>query len=113
MFCYVLLCVHFRIAIFLKGKRKLVALLLLSYRCVVTINDMWLFLAVPWAGLQCVIVVFLLFFYFMNDVCSEYDRSNECETVFSNKIDHQIRVLPVLPFERVLSHIPHTNPWEG
>ena len=39
-------------------KRKLVALLLLSYRCIVTINVLWLFLAVPWVGLRCVIVVF-------------------------------------------------------
>ena len=36
----------------------MVALLLLSYRCIVTINVLLLFLAVPWAGLQCVIVVF-------------------------------------------------------
>ena len=42
----------------LKGKRKLVALLVLSYRCIVTINVLWLFLRVLWVGLQCVIVVF-------------------------------------------------------
>ena len=36
----------------------MVALLLLSYRCIVTINGMWLFLTVPLVGLQCVIVVF-------------------------------------------------------
>ena len=49
------------VAIFLKRKRKLVALLLLSlsYRCIVTINVLWLFLTLPWVGLQCVIVVFL------------------------------------------------------
>ena len=34
----------------------LVALLVLSYRCILTINVMWL--TVPWVGLQCVIVVF-------------------------------------------------------
>ena len=39
-------------------KRKLVALLLLSNRCIVTINVLWLFLTAPWIGLQCVIVVF-------------------------------------------------------
>ena len=39
-------------------KRKLVALLLLSYRCIVTINILWLFLTVSWVGLQCVVVVF-------------------------------------------------------
>ena len=36
----------------------LVVLLLLSYKCNVTINILWLFLTVPWAGLQSVIVVF-------------------------------------------------------
>ena len=44
-------------AIILK-KRKLVALLLLFYRCIVTINVLWLFLTVLWVGLQCVILVF-------------------------------------------------------
>ena len=56
LLCYELLCVHPSFA-FLKRKRKLVALLLLYYRCIVTINVLWLFLAVRWAGLQCVIVV--------------------------------------------------------
>ena len=54
LLCYALLCVHSSFAIILKGKRKLVALLLLSYRCIVTINGLWLFLV----GLQYVIVVF-------------------------------------------------------
>ena len=45
-------------AIILKKKRKLVALLLLSYRCIVSLNEMWLFLTVPYVGLQYVIVVF-------------------------------------------------------
>ena len=45
--------------IILKRKRKLVALLLLTYRCIVTINVLWLFLTVPWVGLLCVIMVFL------------------------------------------------------
>ena len=58
LFCYALLCVPFSFAIILKRKRKLVALLLLSYRCIVTINALWLFLTVSWAGLQYVIVVF-------------------------------------------------------
>ena len=58
LFCNALLCVHFSFAIILKRKRKLVALLLLSCRCIVTINVQWLFLAVQWVGLQCVIVVF-------------------------------------------------------
>ena len=36
----------------------MVAWLLLSYRCIVTINVLLLFLTVPWIGLKCVIVVF-------------------------------------------------------
>ena len=58
LFCYVLLCVHSSFAIILKRKSKLVALLLWFYRGIVTINGLWLFLAAPWVGLQCVIVVF-------------------------------------------------------
>ena len=38
LFCYALLCVHSSFEIMLKRKIKLVALLLLSYRCIVTIN---------------------------------------------------------------------------
>ena len=57
LFCYALLCVHSSFAIILKRKRKLVALLL-SYRCFVTIKTLWLFLAVPWVDMQCVIAVF-------------------------------------------------------
>ena len=44
---------HFLSAITLKRKRKLVALLLSTYICIVTINTLWLFLT----ELQCVIVV--------------------------------------------------------
>ena len=58
LFCFVLLCVDFNFAIILKRNRKLVALLLLSYRCIVTINVLWLLHTVPWVGLQCVIVIF-------------------------------------------------------
>ena len=59
MFClfwYALLCVLSSFAIILKRKRELVALLLLCYRCIVTItiNVLWLFLTVPRVGLQCV-----------------------------------------------------------
>ena len=56
--CYALICVHSSFAIILKRKRKLVALLLLSYRCIVTINVLCLILTVPRVGLQCVIVIF-------------------------------------------------------
>ena len=61
LICYALLCVHSNFAIILnmlKRKRMLVALPLLSYRCIVTINVLWPFLMVPWVGTQCVIVAF-------------------------------------------------------
>ena len=56
LFSYALLCVHSNFSIILKRKRKLVALLLLSYKCIVTINVRWFFLMVPWVGLQYMIV---------------------------------------------------------
>ena len=54
--------VGFRISLvsgILKRKRKLVALLLLSNKCSVTLNVLWLFITVLhlYVGLQCVIVV--------------------------------------------------------
>ena len=57
---YVLLYVGvlYSFAIILTGKRGLIALLLLSFGCLVTINALWLFLMVSWVGLQFVIVVF-------------------------------------------------------
>ena len=58
LFCNALLCVHSSFAIILKRKRKLVAWLLRSYSCIVTIKVQWLFLTMPRVGLQCVIVVF-------------------------------------------------------
>ena len=58
LFCCALLCVNSSFAIILKRKKKLVALLLLSYRCFVSINVLWLFLTATWVGLQSVIVVF-------------------------------------------------------
>ena len=53
LFCYALLCVYSSFAIILKRKRKLVALLLLSYRCIVTINILWLFLTMPSVVCDC------------------------------------------------------------
>ena len=55
LFCYALLS---SFAMILKRKRKPVALLLMLYRCIVTINVLCLFLTMPWAGLRYVIVVF-------------------------------------------------------
>ena len=57
LFWYVLLSVLSNLAIILKMKRDLVALHSLSYGCLVTVNVLWLFLTVPWVGLQCDIVV--------------------------------------------------------
>ena len=56
MFCCTLLYVHSSIAIILMGKRELVALLILSFWCLVMVER--LFLAVPWGCLRFVIVVF-------------------------------------------------------
>ena len=55
LFYNALLCVHSSFANILKRKIKLVALLLLSYRCIVTINVLWFFITVMLAGMQCVI----------------------------------------------------------
>ena len=56
MFCCTLLYVHSSIAIILMGKRELVALLNLSFWCLVMVER--LFLAVPRGCLQFVVVVF-------------------------------------------------------
>ena len=57
LFWYVLLFVLSSLAIIFTRKREPVALLLLSFECLITVNVLWLFSMVPWAGLQCVIVV--------------------------------------------------------
>ena len=57
-FVYVLLYVLSSFAIILMRKRKLVALLLLSFGRLVSVNVMLLFLTVPWMGVQFVSVVF-------------------------------------------------------
>ena len=56
MFCCMLLYVRSSIAIILMGKRELIALLILSFWCLVMVER--LFLAVPRGCLQFVIVVF-------------------------------------------------------
>ena len=66
-----LFCVLVSFAIILTRKRELVGLMLLYFGCIVTVNGLWLFLAVRWVGLQCEIVVFPdhthLFFYLFLD----------------------------------------------
>ena len=56
MFCCTLLYVHSSFAIILMGKRELIALLNLSYWCLIRVGR--LFLAVPRGCLQFVIVLF-------------------------------------------------------
>ena len=60
MLVFVLACITLCpcFAIILNRKRELVASNLLSFQCLVTINVLWLFLKVPWVGLQFVMVVF-------------------------------------------------------
>ena len=53
---FISLC-PFKFSINLKRKRKLVALFLSSYRCLVVVNVLRLFLTVLWVGLQCLIVM--------------------------------------------------------
>ena len=77
LFCYALLCVNSSFAIILKRNRKLVALLLLSYSCIVTVNVMWLSLAAPWVGLQCMIVVFPDHTHFLMRVPMPVSNNNE------------------------------------
>ena len=58
LFCYILLCVHSSFVIILKREGKLVALLLMSYISIGTVNVWRLFLTLTCVGLQCVIVIF-------------------------------------------------------
>ena len=72
LFWHALLCVLSSFAIILKRKRELVALLLLSYKCIVTVYVVWLFLTMLWVGLQCVIVVFPDHTHFFNQQLDFY-----------------------------------------
>ena len=59
LFYYALLCVRSIFAInHLEEEEMLVALLLLPYRCIVTVNVLLLLPTMPWVVLQCVIVLF-------------------------------------------------------
>ena len=46
------------VSIFVLQSSELVALLLLSCRCLFNVNVLWVSLMVPWDGIQCLIVVF-------------------------------------------------------
>ena len=56
-FRYALLCVLSSFVIIFTRKIEIVALLFLYFGCFVTVNVLWLFLTVPWGGLQCAIMV--------------------------------------------------------
>ena len=58
LFWYVLLYALSSFEIILTRKRELVAVLLMSFRCIITVIVLWLVHTVPWICLQCVIVVF-------------------------------------------------------
>ena len=54
---YAILYVLSSFAFTLTRKRELAALLLLYFGCLATVNDLWVFLTVPWVDLQYMIVV--------------------------------------------------------
>ena len=73
-------------------------MLLLSYKCIVTINVLWPFLTVSWVGLQCVIVVFPdhthLFFLSVFDgrTCQRVPFTRHCHNlshIFVVRIMHE------------------------
>ena len=66
LFGYALLFVHSNFAIVLTRKRELITLLLLSFGGHLSVNVPWLFLTVPWVGLQCVIVILLIILTYFN-----------------------------------------------
>ena len=80
MSVFVLVCIT--LCPFQFCKIELIALLLLSYRCLATVYAVWLFLTMPWIDLQCVIVVFpdhthLLFYLFIFIVYASNIRFGE------------------------------------
>ena len=60
LFCYALLCVHSSYAIILERKRKLAAFAIIVLQMYCYCKYLWLFLIVPWLGLQYMIVVYFL-----------------------------------------------------
>ena len=65
----------------------MVALLLLSHGCLVTVNVLWLFLTVPWIGLRYVIVVFPDHPHFLFDIRCRKKTRNPKRNYFTNKIE--------------------------
>ena len=111
MFCCTLLYVHFSIAIILRGKRELIALLNLSSWCLVMVER--LFLTVPRGCLQFVIVVFpdhthLLFFIkpdfsgTIPPLCKDgitYEESVDKANLLQTVLDESQPTSPHLPLE--------------
>ena len=60
-------------AIIMMRKRKLVAMLVLSFGCLITVYVLWHFITVPWVGLQCRIVVFPYYTHLLF-VCEKQNR---------------------------------------
>ena len=73
------LSVHSSLTFILMGKRELVAMLCLSFWCLVTV--VWLFLAVTRVGLQFVAVVFPdhahILFLMLSIFCTNVDHSTD------------------------------------
>ena len=67
LFWYALLYVLSSFAIIMTWKRELVALLLLSFICLMTVIVLCLFLMVLWVGMRCVIVEFPDHTHFFTD----------------------------------------------
>ena len=99
LFWYAFLYVLSSFAIISKRKRELVALLLLSYIFLLTVNVLWLFLTVPWVGLPCVIVVFPDHTHFF----SVWTQIRKCQARFgSNLLDTQMVILKYFFFTKLI-----------
>ena len=114
LFCYALICAHFMFAIIWKKKRKLVDLLLLSYRCSVTIYVLWLFLTVPWLDLHNVVFLDHTHLLFDNNENLRFQvmqkalvaplyQKNSC---LDKKIFHPVSTLPILSYITIVRRLP-------
>ena len=102
LICYALLCVHSSFAIILKRKRKLVALLVLSNRCIVTIN-------VPWChGFVCSVWLwyFLIIFTYFLTKCLELNANIHMFVLTRGNVQN---VKHVQKSKRVYTDLAHCN----
>ena len=84
------------VSILILQSSELVALLLLSCRCLANVNVLWLSLMVPWDGIQCLIVEF------PDYILACFLQKNGSRLVFSNRTSNPFVILqgrgkPVLP----------------